>query len=147
MRPSGTRENKQTNKVSRPQTILKFRPPSSLDYRTRHGSQSLDSCNDPRPSQNRESCLALASKRDWKNVGREFVLNYSEGMNLNVVAISHHATVFFLSHFCPVAFFRQMIALTQKHAQENLLLVLFMLAQKCLWTLKVSKMCYKIILF
>jgi hypothetical protein len=28
------------HKVSRPQTILKFRPPSSLDYRTRHGSQS-----------------------------------------------------------------------------------------------------------
>jgi hypothetical protein len=29
------------HKVTRPQTILKFRPPSSLDYRTRHGSQSL----------------------------------------------------------------------------------------------------------
>jgi hypothetical protein len=28
------------HKVTRPQTILKFRPPSSLDYRTRHGSQS-----------------------------------------------------------------------------------------------------------
>jgi hypothetical protein len=27
------------HKVTRPQTILKFRPPSSLDYRTRHGSQ------------------------------------------------------------------------------------------------------------
>jgi hypothetical protein len=30
------------HKVTRPQTILKFRPPSSMDYRTRHGSQSLD---------------------------------------------------------------------------------------------------------
>jgi hypothetical protein len=29
------------HKVTRPQTILKFRPPSSLDYRTRHGSQSV----------------------------------------------------------------------------------------------------------
>jgi hypothetical protein len=29
------------HKVTRPQTILKFRPPSSLDYRTRHGSQSF----------------------------------------------------------------------------------------------------------
>jgi hypothetical protein len=29
------------HKVTRPQTILKFRRPSSLDYRTRHGSQSL----------------------------------------------------------------------------------------------------------
>jgi hypothetical protein len=29
------------HKVTRPQTILKFWPPSSLDYRTRHGSQSL----------------------------------------------------------------------------------------------------------
>jgi hypothetical protein len=28
------------HKVIWPQTILKFRPPSSLDYRTRHGSQS-----------------------------------------------------------------------------------------------------------
>jgi hypothetical protein len=28
------------HKVTRPQTIFKFRPPSSLDYRTRHGSQS-----------------------------------------------------------------------------------------------------------
>jgi hypothetical protein len=28
------------HKVTRPQTILKFRPPSSLDYRTRYGSQS-----------------------------------------------------------------------------------------------------------
>jgi hypothetical protein len=28
------------HKVIRPQTILKFRPPSSLDYRTSHGSQS-----------------------------------------------------------------------------------------------------------
>jgi hypothetical protein len=29
------------HKVTRPQTILKFRPPSSLDYRTRHGSQRM----------------------------------------------------------------------------------------------------------
>jgi hypothetical protein len=28
------------HKVTRPQTIFKFRPPSRLDYRTRHGSQS-----------------------------------------------------------------------------------------------------------
>jgi hypothetical protein len=28
------------HKVTQPQTILKFRPPSSLDYRTCHGSQS-----------------------------------------------------------------------------------------------------------
>jgi hypothetical protein len=28
------------HKVTRPQTILKFRPPSSLNYRTRNGSQS-----------------------------------------------------------------------------------------------------------
>jgi hypothetical protein len=28
------------HKVTRPQTILKFQPPSSLDYRTCHGSQS-----------------------------------------------------------------------------------------------------------
>jgi hypothetical protein len=28
------------HKVTWPQTILKFQPPSSLDYRTRHGSQS-----------------------------------------------------------------------------------------------------------
>jgi hypothetical protein len=28
------------HKVTRPQTNLKFRPPSSLDYRTRYGSQS-----------------------------------------------------------------------------------------------------------
>jgi hypothetical protein len=33
------------HKVTRPQTILKFRPPSSLDYRTRHGSQSLKICD------------------------------------------------------------------------------------------------------
>jgi hypothetical protein len=32
------------HKVTRPQTILKFRPPSSLDYRTRHGSQSICMC-------------------------------------------------------------------------------------------------------
>jgi hypothetical protein len=30
------------HKVTRPQNILKFRPPSSLDYRTRHGSQSTE---------------------------------------------------------------------------------------------------------
>jgi hypothetical protein len=30
------------HKVTRPQIILKFRPPSSLDYRTRHGSQSRE---------------------------------------------------------------------------------------------------------
>jgi hypothetical protein len=30
------------HKVTRPQTILKFRPPSSLDSRTRHGSESFD---------------------------------------------------------------------------------------------------------
>jgi hypothetical protein len=29
------------HKVTRPQAILKFRPPSSLDYRIRHGSKSL----------------------------------------------------------------------------------------------------------
>jgi hypothetical protein len=29
------------HKVTRPQTILKFRPTSSLDYRTRDGSQSI----------------------------------------------------------------------------------------------------------
>jgi hypothetical protein len=31
--------------ATRPQTILKCRLPSSLDYRTRHGSQSGGSCN------------------------------------------------------------------------------------------------------
>jgi hypothetical protein len=30
----------QSHPTARPQTILKFRPPSSLDYRTHHGSQS-----------------------------------------------------------------------------------------------------------
>jgi hypothetical protein len=32
------------HKVTQPQTILKFRPPSSLDYRTRHGSLSWVQC-------------------------------------------------------------------------------------------------------
>jgi hypothetical protein len=35
----------------------------------------------------------------------------------------------------------------QNHAQENPLLVLFLLAQKCLWTLKVRKCVKKTILF
>jgi hypothetical protein len=43
--------------------------------------------------------------------------------------------VYFLAHFCPVAFFQHY------HAQENPLLVVFLLAQKC------TKKCKKIILF
>jgi hypothetical protein len=47
-------------------------------------------------------------------------------------------TVYFLAHFCPVAFFPPNDR-SQNHAQENPLLVLFLLAQKCLWTLNMEK--------
>jgi hypothetical protein len=50
-------------------------------------------------------------------------------------------TVYFLAHFCPVAFFRQMIAL------KITLLALFLVAQNCLWTRIVRKSVNKIYYF
>jgi pimeloyl-ACP methyl ester carboxylesterase len=65
---------------------------------------------------------------------------------MNIYEKSDSATVYFLAHFCPVAFFRQMIAL-KITLKKTPLLVLFLLAQKCLWTLRVQKCAKKIILF
>jgi hypothetical protein len=49
--------------------------------------------------------------------------------------------MYFLATFCPVAFFRQMITL------KITPLVLFLMAQKCLWTLKLEKVGHKTYFF